>query len=587
MRTPLRYLIAAAIASWFLAAPDRADAVATEAVHGTEGMVASRSRLASEVGASILRAGGNAVDATVATGFALAVTYPSAGNLAGGGFLVIRFADGKTITNDHRERAPAAAKRDMYLDGDGNVVDGLSTASHLAVGVPGTPAGLIDALTRYGTMDVKDVIAPAIRLAREGFRLDHDLAAEFTRRADAFAVHAGSRKVFVKEDGEAWRPGERFRQPDLARTLMRIRRDGKDGFYRGATADLLVAEMQRGGGLITHEDLENYTSVWREPIEGTYRGHRIISMPPPSSGGVLLVQILNMLEPLDVAGAGFGSADLVHAMIEAERRAYADRAEHLGDPDFYAVPVAELISKAYARERFTSFDPEQATPSDAIAPGAPTPESPDTTHVSVIDKQGNAVAYTTTLNLSYGSKIVAAGTGMLLNNEMDDFSAKENVPNFFGLVGRSANAIEPGKRMLSSMTPTIVELADGRILATGSPGGSTIITTTLQVIMNVIDHGMDLSDAVSRPRFHHQWQPDRVIYERFGLSPDTLRALALRGHSNLVLMPFGRGIGDANSVLLHESGMNGMADPRNEGAAVAADAWACELRPGRFCGGRR
>ncbi len=538
-----------------------------EVSYGDGGMVASRSRLASEVGADILKQGGNAVDAAVATGFALAVTYPSAGNLGGGGFMLIRLADGTVVANDHRERAPAAATRDMYLDEEGNPIPGQSTKTHLAVGVPGSVDGMLSALKRHGTMDRRTVLAPAIKLARRGMLLDQDLASQFNRRQADFAPHPAAIKIF----GHGKTPfvaGDRFVQLDLARTLDRVRRYGRAGFYEGVTAELIAQEMERGGGLITVKDLADYRSVWREPVTGTYRGVEIVSMPPPSSGGVLLLQMLNMLEPHDIGAMGYGSADAMHLMIEAERRAYADRAEYLGDPDFYPVPIAKLTSKAYAKERFADVDLTKASRSADVGPGSWPQESPDTTHLSVMDKAGNTVSYTTTLNLSYGSKIVAAGTGVLLNNEMDDFSAKANVPNFYGLLGRKANAIEPGKRMLSSMTPSIVVKDGTALLATGSPGGSTIITTTLQVIMNVVDHKMSLSDAVGKPRFHHQWQPDRIIVERFGFSPDTLDLLRKRGHQDFVVMPFGRGIGDANSVMRVNGSLQGMADPRNAGAAV-------------------
>ena len=537
--------------------------------YSDKGMVATRSKWASDVGADILARGGNAVDAAVAVGFALAVTYPSAGNLGGGGFMVIRLADGTLITNDHREKAPGKATKDMYLDEDGGLVDGLSTKTHLAVGVPGSVAGLLDVLERYGTLSRKEVIAPAIRLAEKGIVLDRDLAGSFGRRLKDFAPHPGSMAVFSK-DGEPYEVGELFKQPDLAATLKRISRYGKEGFYTGRTADLLVADMQANKGLITHEDLKAYESVWREPIKGTYRGYEIASMPPPSSGGVLLVNMLNMLESIDMAALGYGSAARTHAIIEAERRAYADRAEHLGDPDFYPVPIEMLTSKDYAKQRFADFDPKKAGVSSAIKPGQVLVESPDTTHASVMDAAGNAVSYTTTLNLSYGSKIVAPGTGVLLNNEMDDFSAKENTPNFYGLLGRKANSIEPGKRMLSSMTPTIV-LKDGKpVLVTGSPGGSTIITTTLQVVLNTLDHGMDVAQAVAAPRFHHQWQPDRVVHEADAFSPDTLAILKAMGHENLFPVPafLGRGIGDANSVSRDEKGIWGAADPRNAGTAA-------------------
>ena len=408
------------------------------AVYAEKGVVASRSVHASEIGAAVLRDGGNAVDAVVAVGFALAVAHPAAGNLGGGGFMVIRLADGTVVTHDHRERAPAAASRDMFLDEEGNVVPALSQASHLAVGVPGTVDGLLSVLERYGTLPLARLIDPAITLARHGFTLDDDLADQFARYQEAFAPYPASVAVFTRDDGSLFQPGDRFRQRDLANTLMRIRMRGRAGFYEGETADLLVAEMERGGGLITRADLAAYRSTWREPVRGSYRGYEILSMAPPSSGGVLLVQMLNMLEPYDLAAMGYGSAAAIHHVIEAERRAFADRAEYLGDPDFYPVPVNQLVSKRYARERFADFDAERASRSAAIRPGSLPPESPDTTHVSIVDKDGNAVAYTTTLNLSYGAKIVAAGTGVLLNNEMDDFSAKPDHPNFFGLLGRKA-----------------------------------------------------------------------------------------------------------------------------------------------------
>lgn len=551
-----------------------AAAASREAVFGAAGAVVSRSALASEAGAEVLRRGGNAVDAAAAVGFALAVTWPAAGNLGGGGFMVIRMADGALAANDHRERAPGAATREMYQDASGEVIPGLSTDSHLAVGVPGTVDGLLAALQRHGTLGREEILQPAIALARDGFVLPRHLAESFATHREKLGRHPASAALFAKPDGALYQPGELFRQPDLADSLERIAREGRAGFYQGRTADLIAAEMERGGGLITREDLAGYRSVWRKPVVGTYRGHRIVSMPPPSSGGVLLIQMLNMLEPHDLAGMGFGSAAAMHHMIEAERRAYADRAEHLGDSDFHPVPIARLIDKAYAGQRFADFDPKRASRSADIDAGAMPPESRDTTHVSVIDKDGNAVAYTTTLNLAYGSKIVAAGTGILLNNEMDDFSAKVDVPNSFGLIGREANAIAPGKRMLSSMTPTLVVKDGETLLATGSPGGSTIITTVLQVIVNLIDHGMRLSDAVGRPRFHHQWLPDQVLFEPLGVSPDTLSLLRAMGHENLAEARYGRGIGDANSVLRTEHGLRAMADPRNQGVAVGVSALA-------------
>lgn len=538
-----------------------------QVVRGKQGMVASRSPLASAAGVEMLRQGGTAVDAAVAVGFALAVTYPSAGNLGGGGFMVIRLANGQIIANDHRETAPLQASRNMYLDENGEVIDGLSTASHLAVGVPGSVDGLLAVLDAHGTLSRQQVLAPALRLARDGFALPADIAAQFERHREAFARYPASQAKFSKPDGSAFKAGEMFRQPDLAATLARIAKQGRDGFYLGKTADLLVAEMAHGGGIISHEDLKQYRSVWRQPVRGSYRGFEIVSMPPPSSGGVLLVQMLNMLETRDVGQLGAGTPATIHLMVEAERRAYADRAEHLGDPDFYDVPMAMLTDKAYAVQRLADFDADAASRSQDIGAGARWPEeSPQTTHVSVLDAAGNAVAYTTTLNLSYGAKMVVAGAGFLLNNEMDDFSSKVDTPNAFGLLGREANAIAPRKRMLSSMTPTLV-LRDGApYLVTGSPGGSTIITTVLQVIVNVLDHGMDLGTAVAAPRVHHQWQPNRIVYEPDALLPATLAALEERGHSNL--MEIGFRLGDANSVMRVGEELIGVSDPRNAGGAA-------------------
>ena len=563
-------MIGLSLLSLLLIAPNGADAATSAAQISQHGMVASRSKWASQIGADILADGGNAVDAAVAVGFALAVAYPSAGNLGGGGFMVIHLEDGTIITNDHREKAPLAASKDMFLDDDnGNVVPGLSTKSHLAVGVPGTVAGLLDVLEKYGSKSRARVVQPAIDLAAKGLLLDRDLAGQFQRQLKNFTPYAASMDVF-SNNGSALEVGTKFRQADLAATLKRIKKLGRKGFYTGKTADLIVADMQANGGLVSHEDLATYQSVWRQPVRGTYRGYDIASMPPPSSGGVLLIQMLNMLEPLDLNAMGFASAARSHAVIEAERRAYADRAEYLGDPDFFPVPIEQLISKSYAKQRFADFDPQRASISTAIVPGQLVAESPDTTHASIMDARGNAVSYTTTLNLSFGSKIIAAGTGVLLNNEMDDFSAKENTPNFYGLLGRKANAIEPGKRMLSSMTPTIVSKNGKPVLVTGSPGGSTIITTTLQVVVNIIDHGMDVSNAVASPRFHHQWQPDRIVHEGDAFSPDTLKLLQSMGHKQLYPIPsfLGRGIGDANSVLRKDDDIYGKSDPRNAGAAI-------------------
>ncbi len=550
---------------WFVGLA--AQAASPEAVHASHGMVVSRSTIASQVGVDIMKAGGNAIDAAVATGFALAVTYPSAGNIGGGGFALIRLANGEVVSLDHREKAPLGATKDMYLNESGEVINGLSRASHKATGVPGSVDGLLMLLKTYGTKSRQEILAPAIRLAAQGFPLSYDMARQFKEVLGRMQAYPASIAKFSRA-GVPYQEGEIWKQPDLAETLERIASQGREGFYSGKTAELIVAEMQKGGGLITADDLNSYESVWRIPVKGTYRGYEVWSMGPPSSGGVLLVQMLNMLEPSNLSAMGWGSASSVHLMIEAERRAYADRAEHLGDPDFYAVPTTMLMSKQYARERFADFDPARASDSQAIGAGSWPQESRETTHFSVVDQLGNAVALTTTLNSSFGNKIVVAGTGILLNNEMDDFSIKENSANQFGLVGRKANEIEPGKRMLSSMTPTIV-LQEGKpFIVTGSPGGSTIITTVLQVILNVIDHGMEIDDAVSLPRFHHQWQPDSVMYDANGLSPDTLAILEKMGHKNFRLTPWGRGIGDANSIMVKDGMIHGIKDPRNEGVAV-------------------
>jgi len=542
-------------------------AASPEAKYSRDGMVTSRSELASKAGIEILKSGGNAIDAAVATGFALAVTYPSAGNIGGGGFAVIRLADGNVVTLDHREKAPASAHKDMYLDAEGNVIKGESRNTHKAAGVPGSVDGLLTMLEKYGSKSRKEVMAPAIRLAKKGFVLNRDLTRQFNNVAQRMTAYPGSMETFTNK-GEKYQIGDIFVQKHLGKTLETISRRGRDGFYAGPVADLIVAEMKRGNGEITHKDLQDYQSVWRAPVKGSYRGYDIWGMSAPSSGGALIVQMLNMFEPFDVKAMGWGSSEVIHLMLEGERRAYADRAEHLGDPDFYEVPMAMLTSKDYAKMRFSDFEKEKASDSNAIGAGSWPAESPQTTHFSVADGDGNLVSLTTTINSSYGNKIVVQGAGFLLNNEMDDFSLKENTRNQFDLIGRSANAIAPGKRMLSSMSPTIVTKDGKPVLVTGSPGGSTIITTVLQVVMNVIDHEMNISDAVSLPRFHHQWLPDRVFYDEYGISPDTKKALEVMGHKDLKVVPWGRGIGDANSILVKDGEISGIHDPRNEGGAV-------------------
>ncbi len=553
--------------SYGLPLPMTSFAASPEAVHGKKGMVASRSTLASQAGIEIMQQGGNAVDAAVATAFALAVTYPSAGNIGGGGFALVRLEDGKILTLDHRETAPGASHRDMYLDAKGEVIKGLSTHSHLATGVPGSVDGLIRLLEAHGKLSRQVVMAPSIRLASEGFPLTYNLARQFKRQLESMRAYPASIKKFSR-DGAPYAAGDIWVQQDLAATLRRISVSGRDGFYQGRTAELIVAEMQRGGGIISLEDLAEYRSLWRDPVHGTYKGYEIWGMAAPSSGGLLVQQMLNMLEPYDLASMGWGSAAAVHLMVEAERRAYADRAEHLGDPDFYEVPAVMLIDKAYARQRFADFDPARASDSKAIGPGNWPTESQNTTHFSVMDSQGMMVAFTTTLNSAYGNKIVVPGTGILLNNEMNDFSIKLNTPNQFGLIGREANAVVPGKRMLSSMSPTIVTQNNQPVLSTGSPGGSTIITTTLQVIVNVIDYGMSIEDAVSLPRFHHQWRPNVVFYDRYALSPDTLARLKQMGHQLAPQTWYARGIGDANSILFRDGLIHGIKDPRGDGIAV-------------------
>ncbi len=561
---------AAALALAFLApsagAQDAAILSGRDIVHpvfADNGMVASQEAVATRVGVEVLRAGGNAVDAAAAVGFALAVTLPRAGNLGGGGFMLIHLAEsGETVALDYRETAPAGATRDMYLDAEGEVDKERARFSHLSVGVPGTVAGLALAVERYGRLPLAQVLAPAIRLAEEGIVVTRDLARSLEQRRERLARWPASAAIFLKPDGALYRPGDRLRQADLAWSLRQIADQGPAAFYEGLIARKIVAEMAAHEGLITAADLRAYRAVIREPVRGRYRGVEIASMPPPSSGGVHLVQILNILEGYPIGALGHNGAETLHLMAEAMKLAYADRSEHLGDPDFWPVPVAGLTDKSYAQKLAEGIDRRRARPADEIKPGAPAPyESPDTTHFSVMDRAGNVVSNTTTINFSYGTGIVAAGTGILLNNEMDDFSAKPGVPNAYGLVGGAANAVEPGKRPLSSMTPTIL-FENGRpLLATGSPGGSRIITTVLQVVMNVVDHGMNVAAASAAPRVHHQWLPDQLRVET-GLSPDTLQALAAKGHE----IELGNAMGSTQTVGRVEGIFVGASDPRRLGA---------------------
>jgi gamma-glutamyltranspeptidase/glutathione hydrolase len=528
-------------------------------------MVASSSPIASQVGVDILKKGGNAVDAAVAVGFALAVTHPAAGNLGGGGFMVIRLANGRATTIDFREVAPKAATRDMYLDAKGDATD-KSRVGPLAVGVPGSVAGLALAEQEYGTLKLADVMAPAIDLAANGFVLSDRLAHSLASARPLFETFPASAAKFLKND-QPYQPGDRFAQPDLARTLRLISEHGASAFYRGPIAQQIAAEMRAHGGLIATADLADYKPVERQPIEGTYRGYGLISMPPASSGGIALVELLNILEGYPIAKDGFNTPKTIHLMVEAEKRVYADRSKWMGDTAFFHVPTGGLTSKAYAASLRAGIDPNHATPSSAIAPGEPIAyESTQTTHYSVVDADGSAVAVTTTLNGGFGNGEVVAGAGFLLNNEMDDFSAKPGTPNMFGLTGGEANAIQPGKRMLSSMSPTIVTKGDKVFLVLGSPGGSRIITTVLQVIVNVIDHGMNLQQAVDAPRFHHQWLPDDIRIERKGFPPSLVQALEKMGYQ----VKAESDMGDVEAIEIDpKTGMrDGAADPRAGGKAV-------------------
>ncbi|ABC21190.1 gamma-glutamyltransferase [Rhodospirillum rubrum] len=536
-------------------------------VWAEHGMVAAQERLAAEIGRDILAKGGNAVDAGVAVAFALAVTLPQAGNIGGGGFMIVHDGPtGKTVAIDYREKAPAGASRDMFLDAQGNADSGKSLYSGAASGVPGTVAGMKAALDAFGSMDWAEVIAPAIRLAEGGIVVTPKLADSLKDARKQLEAFPSSARIFLKEGGADYRPGDRLVQADLAATLKTIAAEGPDGFYKGAVAEKISAAVQAAGGLITPQDMADYTVVMREPVRGGYRGYEIVSMPPPSSGGVHLVQILNALEGYPIGALGQNTGQTLHLMAETMKLAYADRAHYLGDPDFTAVPVAALTSKDYAAAMRETISADFARPSATIGPGDLTPyESDQTTHFSIIDKNGSAVANTYTLNLSYGSGLVAEGTGVLMNNEMDDFSAKPGVPNAFGLVGGDANAVQAGKRPLSSMTPTIV-LKDGKVwLVTGSPGGARIITTVLQVIMNMIDHKMNVAEASTAPRAHHQWLPDELRIEE-GISLDTIRILQAKGHT-IALKP---AMGSTQSIMRDgaSGAVYGASDPRDPDAAT-------------------
>lgn len=532
-----------------------------------QAMVVTSDKIASEIGLKVLEKGGNAVDAAVTIGFTLAVTLPRAGNIGGGGFMLIHDAKtGNVVAVDYREKAPKKAHKDMYLDKEGNPDSQLSRFSHLAVGVPGTVAGLALALEKYGTISLAAALQPAIELAEKGFPMHSVLRDSLLQGEKRLKKSAEAHRLFFKEDGSAYALGEQFVQPELANTLKQIAQQGISAFYEGEIAQKIVADMTANNGLITLEDLKTYRPAIRQPIHGIYRGYDVYSMSPPSSGGVHIVQILNILEQFSIQEFGHNSQASLHVMAEAMKRAYADRSEYLGDTDFVKVPLTGLTSKDYAKSLATQIPLDKATPSKTIAPANPIPyESNETTHFSVIDKVGNAVANTYTLNFSFGSGLTAKGTGFLLNNEMDDFSAKAGVPNAYGLIGNAANAIAPEKRMLSSMSPTIVMHNKKPFLITGSPGGSRIITTTLQVIMNVIDHGMNIQEAVNAPRVHHQWLPDEIRIEK-GVSIDTQRLLTEMGHTVVEKNP----MGSAASILIDAATHTyyGAADPRRQGFAI-------------------
>ena len=503
------------------------------------GMVVSAHPEASAIGARILTEGGNAFDAAAATAFALAVSYPTAGNIGGGSLLVLRDEAGNYSALDCREKAPGEAMRDMYLDKDGNVIEGMSTSTLAASGVPGSVAGILEMHAKYGTLAFKDIIQPSIDLARNGFPVTLKQSEALNRARSRFIQRNDHPVPFVKDS--LWTEGDLLVQEDLAKTLERIRDYGYMGFYTGVTADLIVTEMQKGNGLVTLDDLKDYEAVWREPIIGEYAGYKIISMPPPSSGGVALMQLLGIMENMLPDQAVYHSAEDVHLIIEAERRVYADRAHYLGDPDYVNIPVNELMSNEYLVERMSDFNPMQASSSDNISCGSiPVAESEETTHFSVVDKDRNAVAFTTTLNSGYGNCIVVEGAGFLLNNEMDDFSTKPGHPNIYGLIGGEANSVQPGKRMLSSMTPTIIEKDEELYMVLGSPGGSTIITSVFQTMLNVIEYEMNMQQAVDAPRFHHQWMPDVSYFEREGYDSILIKKLEVMGHETLLRSSIGR-----------------------------------------------
>ena len=527
-------------------------------------MVSSAHPLASAIGLGIMNNGGNAIDAAIATHFALTVVYPQAGNIGGGGFAVIRMNDGTTNSLDFREKAPALAHRDMYLNAEGQLNDSQSTHGHMASGVPGSVDGMFALHQKYGTLPMAELIEPSIEMAHIGYVLTPLAAELLNTKQEEFQTY--NRWSTPYHSDQSWQAGDTITQPDLAQTLKHIQSNGRNGFYEGIVADQIVAEMQSGNGLISHADLKNYQSIWRKPITGNYRGHQIISMAPPSSGGIALIQLLKGTEGYPIADWGHNTLKTIHLMAELERRVYADRATYLGDPDFIDVPIDQLLDSVYNQKRYDDISFDKATPSVLVSSGEiPPSESLETTHLSVVDANGNAVAITTTLNSSFGNKVMVKGAGFFLNNEMDDFSSKPGSPNQFGLIGGEANAIAPHKRMLSSMTPTIVTYKDQLKMVVGTPGGSTIITSVYQTLLNVIDHGMGMQEAVNAKRVHHQWYPDEIRVETDALTENVKTDLEQLGHQLRITNK----IGLMDCILILPDGrLEGGADPRGDNTAL-------------------
>lgn len=536
----------------------------TEQVTGAMGdsaMIVSAHPLATKVGLSILKQGGNAIDAAIATQFALAVVYPRAGNIGGGGFALLRSADGEFKALDFREKAPSLAHKDMYLDEQSEVIADMSTLGHKAAGVPGSVAGMWELFLAHGSLDWRELVQPSIDLAFYGFEITEDEAEALNEKQEDFTKANFHKPWVIKEGG--WKAGDWVKQPQLAATLSFVRDSGRDGFYTGIVADQIIKEMEAGNGIISYEDLKNYEPVWRTPLRGKYKHYDVFSFPPPSSGGIAVLQMLKGAEQLDLGQYDHNSADYAHVMSEIEKRVFADRAEYLGDPDFVKVPIEELLDSNYNASRFEAISLNRITPSSEISAGLGKLafESPETTHFSIIDRFGNAVSLTTTLNLNYGCKVWVKGAGFVLNNEMDDFSAKPGTPNFFGLTGNAANAIAPEKRMLSSMTPSMVEENGQLRLVVGSPGGSTIITSVFQTILNVLDHEMSMQEAVNARKIHHQWLPDQIKMEENALSPETFKELESRGFKFEIVDKIGR---NDCILVLPDGSFEGGADPRGD-----------------------